>query len=223
MRGFPVDMFRAVPSERLAHAASRRAGTAECNLYSITKSQDAIRRLFGVTRDRAATCRRRRASSPDRLAPVVRTDRDVVSSRDNSFRTGAVGTQRNSHRLRAEAVVAPAARGVDVGPRRQGPLPTRLFQTHRRTTWPEDHEQHRREIAMWGTHRAAAARAGAERSLRVARERRSGRRRKIQPRKPQHRPAKVRRSVPHRSQRDAVRRNSRKVGGAPSLRSLPLP
>jgi hypothetical protein len=108
MRGFPVDMFRAVPSERLAHAASRRAGTAECNLYSITKSQDAIRRLFGVTRDRAATCRRRRASSPDRLAPVVRTDRDgaldhgqplfafariwcpdrSVSSRDNCFEPG---------------------------------------------------------------------------------------------------------------------------------------
>jgi putative SOS response-associated peptidase YedK len=47
-----------------------------CNLYSITKSQDAIRRLFGVTRDQAGNLPPLPGIFPDGLAPVVRTARD---------------------------------------------------------------------------------------------------------------------------------------------------
>lgn len=43
-----------------------------CNLYSITKSQDAIRRLFGVTFDSAGNLPSMPAVSPDYEAPVVR-------------------------------------------------------------------------------------------------------------------------------------------------------
>jgi putative SOS response-associated peptidase YedK len=47
-----------------------------CNLYSITKSQDAIRNLFGVSRDVAGNLPPLPAIFPDQLAPVVRTGRD---------------------------------------------------------------------------------------------------------------------------------------------------
>lgn len=43
-----------------------------CNLYSITKNQDAIRRLFAVTRDRAGNLPPLPGIFPDYPAPVVR-------------------------------------------------------------------------------------------------------------------------------------------------------
>jgi putative SOS response-associated peptidase YedK len=43
-----------------------------CNLYSITKNQDAIRRLFKVTRDSAGNLPPLPAIFPDGLAPVIR-------------------------------------------------------------------------------------------------------------------------------------------------------
>jgi putative SOS response-associated peptidase YedK len=45
-----------------------------CNLYSITRSQDAIRQLFGVTRDLAGNLPPLPGVFPDQLAPVVRQD-----------------------------------------------------------------------------------------------------------------------------------------------------
>ncbi|RED36207.1 putative SOS response-associated peptidase YedK [Rhodopseudomonas thermotolerans] len=45
-----------------------------CNLYSITKNQDAIRRLFGVMSDTAGNLPPLPAVFPDGLAPVVRAD-----------------------------------------------------------------------------------------------------------------------------------------------------
>jgi putative SOS response-associated peptidase YedK len=47
-----------------------------CNLYSVTKSQDAIRKLFGVTRDEAGNMPTLPGIFPDGLAPVVRTALD---------------------------------------------------------------------------------------------------------------------------------------------------
>jgi putative SOS response-associated peptidase YedK len=43
-----------------------------CNLYSITKNQDAIRRLFGVVLDRSGNLPPLPAIFPDGIAPVVR-------------------------------------------------------------------------------------------------------------------------------------------------------
>src|SRR4029450_12660840 len=83
MRGFPVDMSRVARVNGWPHAASgppyaasSRAGAAMCNLYSITKSQDAIRRVFGETRARVATLPPLPGIFPDNLAPVVRNARD---------------------------------------------------------------------------------------------------------------------------------------------------
>lgn len=45
-----------------------------CNLYSMTRSQEAIRRLFKVTRDQAGNLASLPAIFPDGLAPVVRLD-----------------------------------------------------------------------------------------------------------------------------------------------------
>jgi putative SOS response-associated peptidase YedK len=47
-----------------------------CNLYSVTKNQDAIRRLAKVTRDKAGNLPALSAVFPDQLAPVVRTAKD---------------------------------------------------------------------------------------------------------------------------------------------------
>jgi hypothetical protein len=47
-----------------------------CNLYSVTKSQDAIRNLFRTTRDTTGNLPPMPAIFPDQLAPVVRTGRD---------------------------------------------------------------------------------------------------------------------------------------------------
>jgi putative SOS response-associated peptidase YedK len=47
-----------------------------CNLYSVTKSQDAIRSLFAVTRDQTGNLPPLPDIFPDQLAPVVRTARD---------------------------------------------------------------------------------------------------------------------------------------------------
>jgi putative SOS response-associated peptidase YedK len=47
-----------------------------CNLYSITRGQEAIRRAFRVMRDRAGNLPSLPAIFPDTLAPVVRTARD---------------------------------------------------------------------------------------------------------------------------------------------------
>ena len=43
-----------------------------CNLYSLTRNQDAIRRLFAVTRDRAGNLPTLPGIFPDQLAPIVR-------------------------------------------------------------------------------------------------------------------------------------------------------
>jgi putative SOS response-associated peptidase YedK len=47
-----------------------------CNLYSLTRSQDEIRRVFGVARDHAGNLPTLPDIFPDQLAPVVRTARD---------------------------------------------------------------------------------------------------------------------------------------------------
>lgn len=47
-----------------------------CNLYSLTRSQEAMRRLFGVVHDRTGNQPRLPGIYPDQLAPVVRLDRD---------------------------------------------------------------------------------------------------------------------------------------------------
>jgi putative SOS response-associated peptidase YedK len=49
---------------------------AMCNLYSMTRSRDAIRALFRVTADRTANQPTLPAIFPDQLAPVVHIDRD---------------------------------------------------------------------------------------------------------------------------------------------------
>ncbi len=55
-----------------------------CNLYSITKNQDAIRRLFGVTRDSAGNLPSMPGVFPDYEAPVVRNEdggRELIKMR----------------------------------------------------------------------------------------------------------------------------------------------
>ncbi|MGH6844176.1 MAG: SOS response-associated peptidase, partial [Methylocella sp.] len=47
-----------------------------CNLYSITRGQEAIRRLFQVTRDLTGNLPALPAVYPDAMAPVVRVARD---------------------------------------------------------------------------------------------------------------------------------------------------
>jgi putative SOS response-associated peptidase YedK len=47
-----------------------------CNLYSMTRAQDAMRKLFGVTHDRAGNLPSLPGIFPDQLAPVVRVDKD---------------------------------------------------------------------------------------------------------------------------------------------------
>ena len=47
-----------------------------CNLYSMTRSRDAIRQLFGVGRDATANQPPLPAIFPDQMAPVIRVDRD---------------------------------------------------------------------------------------------------------------------------------------------------
>ncbi len=55
-----------------------------CNLYSITKNQDAIRRLFRVTRDNSGNLRPMPGIFPDYPAPIVRSigvERELVMMR----------------------------------------------------------------------------------------------------------------------------------------------
>jgi putative SOS response-associated peptidase YedK len=55
-----------------------------CNLYSMTKSQDAIRRLFGVTQDSAGNLPPLAAIFPDMPAPIVRlrgSERELTMAR----------------------------------------------------------------------------------------------------------------------------------------------
>jgi putative SOS response-associated peptidase YedK len=47
-----------------------------CNLYSLTKNQDAIRRLFGVAKDSAGNLPPLPGIFPNYLAPVVRGSPD---------------------------------------------------------------------------------------------------------------------------------------------------
>ena len=47
-----------------------------CNLYSITRSQEAMRRAFRVMRDRAGNLPILPGIFPDTLAPIVRKARD---------------------------------------------------------------------------------------------------------------------------------------------------
>jgi putative SOS response-associated peptidase YedK len=49
-----------------------------CNLYSVTKPQDAIRQLFRVQRDLAGNMPTLPAIFPNRMAPVVRAGSDGV-------------------------------------------------------------------------------------------------------------------------------------------------
>ncbi len=56
-----------------------------CNLYSVTKSQQAIRDLFAVKRDRAGNLAGLPAIFPDQMAPIVRVaangERELVMAR----------------------------------------------------------------------------------------------------------------------------------------------
>jgi putative SOS response-associated peptidase YedK len=55
-----------------------------CNLYSITTNQDAIRRLFAVTRDMAGNLPSMPGVFPDQEAPVVRnhgSQRELIKMR----------------------------------------------------------------------------------------------------------------------------------------------
>ena len=57
---------------------------AMCNLYSITTNQDAIRRLFAVTRDMAGNLPSMPGVFPDQEAPVVRnhdSQRELIKMR----------------------------------------------------------------------------------------------------------------------------------------------
>ncbi len=51
-----------------------------CNLYSITRNQGAIRRLFQVTRDLTDNLPALPAVYPDTMAPVVRVARDWLKA-----------------------------------------------------------------------------------------------------------------------------------------------
>jgi hypothetical protein len=66
-----------------------------CNLYSITRNQEAIRRLFQVTRDLTDNLPALPAVYPDTMAPVVRVSPDSVLTRSESA-------------LRVQSVVAKA-------------------------------------------------------------------------------------------------------------------
>lgn len=57
--------------EAVALTTLQRADRAMCNLYSMTKNQDAIRRLFKVTRDDTGNLPSFPAIFPDHEAPVV--------------------------------------------------------------------------------------------------------------------------------------------------------
>ena len=56
-----------------------------CNLYSLTRSPEEIRRLFGVTRDRTGNLPSLPSIFPDQLAPVIRTapegEREMIMMR----------------------------------------------------------------------------------------------------------------------------------------------
>ncbi len=55
-----------------------------CNLYSITTNQDAIRRLFAVTKDSAGNFQALPGVFPDQAAPVVRNQvagRELIKTR----------------------------------------------------------------------------------------------------------------------------------------------
>ena len=56
-----------------------------CNLYSVTKGQQAIRDLFAVKRDRAGNLPPLSATFPDQMAPIIRVasdgERELVKAR----------------------------------------------------------------------------------------------------------------------------------------------
>jgi putative SOS response-associated peptidase YedK len=60
----------------LAFARARRTFPAMCNLYSVTKSQEAIRRWFAVRHDRAGNLPPLPGVFPDGMAPIVRATRE---------------------------------------------------------------------------------------------------------------------------------------------------
>lgn len=47
-----------------------------CNLYSITRSQEAMRRLFGISRDLTGNLPPMPGIFPDMMAPIVRVAND---------------------------------------------------------------------------------------------------------------------------------------------------
>ena len=67
-----------LPQPIVGRRAIRRRERAEpvCNLYSMTRAQDAMRKLFGVKNDRTGNLPSLPGIFPDYLAPVVRVDRD---------------------------------------------------------------------------------------------------------------------------------------------------
>ena len=75
-----------------------------CNLYSVTKNQDAIRRLFDVTRDLTGNLPPMPGVFPDYPAPIVRQ---------------AGGERELAHGAMGNAVVAQGADGRGNQARRQ--------------------------------------------------------------------------------------------------------
>lgn len=79
-----------------------------CNLYSITKNQDAIRRLFSVTRDLTGNLPPMPGVFPDYPAPIVRqagAERELTMARwgmPSSQKALRDATTRRADKLRAK-------------------------------------------------------------------------------------------------------------------------
>ncbi|MFZ3326458.1 MAG: hypothetical protein WA231_11410 [Methylocella sp.] len=69
-----------------------------CNLYSITRNQEAIRRLFQVTRDLTDNLPALPALYPDTMAPDVRVARDGERELWDSRRRRISATRQASRR-----------------------------------------------------------------------------------------------------------------------------
>jgi hypothetical protein len=70
-----------------------------CNLYSVTKSQDAIRQLFRVTRDMTGNLPPLPDIFPDQLAPIVRKSRDGERERTIMRRGAQQAYLANAYRV----------------------------------------------------------------------------------------------------------------------------
>jgi putative SOS response-associated peptidase YedK len=90
-----------------------------CNLYSLTRSQDAIRQLTKAMRDTTGNMPPLPGIFPDTLAPVVRTARDGARAHDDEMgipATAQLGyTTRHERPQRQEPVLARVAKaGIQV-------------------------------------------------------------------------------------------------------------